>query len=338
MQPFVKIPARLDATNKAQVKALAVFFALKQFKYNSALPGFFKQYKQYAKALNISPNNLRAKIQQLFLMDLIKRDGDHLHLVSFKTLCENLGAVNISNRTHVSKYKFYKHTGTDVKEIEYFIKAAAIHENLENQQYKVYEKALIYETTQAEAFLKNPNLFPTNEGAALLVKRASQRSDKGLKRLARKVIKNNAEQIINKWRQAQTTRSREGYQRAFINPTITLSCGGMARVAIGKGTTRAAGFYLAAKLIEYGFIDQYYTRHLEKCNHAQIKADLNRFNLWDNDSNQEATAGLFTRKTKRKDHNGHLSTTFIECRNLDGIINIDLNRKQWHINQKPHKH
>lgn len=258
MQQFAKIPAKIITHDKAQVKALAVYFALKQLNWRGRIYQVKKNLKQLAQEFKISPNNLRSKIKYLVRNDFARYDGETLVLCSYSDLWANL---EIENK------RFIKYTGTNVKEIEYFIYYACIRDNIKKQEYTIKTKILIYELEQLDAQYKLGLLSP--EFIAAMFKRARQRdryykdqdtgklilTDYGrkLQKFARYTVKNNT-QALKAHIDTYLHLMANSFELPSINPFTTLSYKGAAKTALNK-TAPSTGYYFLDKLNKLGLIE-----------------------------------------------------------------------------------
>lgn len=294
----MKIPANLPTHDRTQLKALSVFFCLKMVRYTGVIYDYRKNTKVISESFGISPNNLKAKVKWLLANDYVRYEGKHLKLIAYSTVCEKL---QIHER-------YIKCERLDVRSMEYFIYAVKIKENLRRQEYAVQKKLVVWETTQIDALIKNPELFDATE-YPLLLKKTRQRSEKTMIKLARKFVTPRYDKLLQKHMNSQMILLRQSYMQRFnvVNPHITLSTSGVARVTKGS-TSSATGWYLSRRLEQGGFITRT-PQYINQVDTESVQRSLTRFNTWENPTWVKAKCGLYGFK------NGY--------RTVETLINIE---------------
>lgn len=278
---FVKIPVNIPTHDKELLRALSVFFALKQYRYTGMVYDYVKNKKSIAANLGISPGKLTYTVKYLFNNDFLTYEGKHLKLISFKKLCSKLDI----------RERFERYQGQDVKAIEYCCYAIAVKQNLKKQNHAIQQKLVVWELEQIKTFRDKPELFSATEYALLQI-RARQRSDKSIKKIARKFTNKYRNQLLKKHENAQEMIWRSSYGKfAPINPFVTLSCSGVARITMGSQNS-STGHYMQRKMAEYGFID-ITGQYLTMVDTKKVNQSLRNYNLWENDNPTDRSAGLY---------------------------------------------
>ena len=256
MDRFAKIPAKICTHNKSMVKALAVYFALKQLNWR----GYFLQYRsqinQIAQDLNISPNNLRAKLKILIDQGAAIPDGKNLQLCSYKKLWDILEITNP---------RFYKIADIDAKKIEEFIYFLPIRENLRHQEYAYTKKIIHYEFQQIDAQIKNNMIDPLT--IAAILKRSRERAafkdhngENQLTDYGRKLQKfarfaaTKLEGTLKNHLKTFYAKMAHSFEMPSIQPRTTLSSKRAGEIALNRSNP-STGYYLLNKLYASGLIE-----------------------------------------------------------------------------------
>lgn len=236
---FVKIPSKFPATSKKAVKVCAVYYALKQFFYNGLLYDFIRNRKHYASELGISVSKLRYMQSALVSNGLAQWNGKHLQLLNYKDANALLG---------IQCKRFIKFQSTDVHAIESFLYAVAIKQNFKEQKFKIEQKIVAFEFQNVKASMQMGFDYD------VLIKKTSQRTSvNALKKLSKRILKANKGAIIRRYENAAREIQGATMEPPQVNPVVTLSCSGIARVCLNSAN-KSTGYYLCKRLAFYGYL------------------------------------------------------------------------------------
>jgi len=251
LQATVKIPLQIQYESRRELRALATFYSLKHYNYAGRLHNFNKDIAKYAAGFNLSARQLKQRVADLLIMDLVKFDGHTLQLKGFKKIAReknyNLRAFTFAaGEPELIKLHIYK---------------IKINQNLKKQKFAYDKKKIIFETTNIKALIENPELINgeyCNEVInvkKLLANKASQRSNKNIKKLASRLNKYNGDALDAKHWRALEIGLKTGFKAwPFANPDLTLSNAGLARVCLNS-TAVSTGHKIKRELAANGLLE-----------------------------------------------------------------------------------
>ena len=215
------------AKNNRQLKAAAILYQLKSLYVGGIILDYKKQLDVIADSFGYSKRKLTDYIKMLKEESLAFEDNNgRLSLRSSMYIAQHFG---------LGQTGFHKIKKSDLSDIETYIKALSIQENLKTQEYNLHAK-IMQQEVKAKVGIINP---------AALNPAANRRIRKVLRNSMPELIKNQQERYI----QAITT-----FQKPEINifPFITLSRQGIASAVSRK--SKSTGHRLAKKMIKLGYI------------------------------------------------------------------------------------
>lgn len=227
---YVSFPmglAPILTMNNRQLKAASILYQLKSIYVGGIIFDYKKQLDVIADSFGYSKRKLIDYIKMLKEESLAVEDNNgRLSLRSSKYIAQHFG---------LGQTGFHKIKKSDLADIETYIKALALQENLKTQEYNLEAKVMQKEI-KAKVGIINP---------AALNAAADRRMRKAMRNSMPELIKNQQERYI----QAITT-----FQKPEDNifPFITLSRQGIAKVVNRK--SKSTGHRLAKKMVKLGYI------------------------------------------------------------------------------------
>lgn len=215
------------AKNNRQLKAVAILYQLKSIYVGGIVLDYKKQLDVIADSFGYSKRKLTDYIKMLKEENLAVED--------------NNGRLSLRSSKHIAQYfglgqtGFHKIMKSDLADIETYIKALSIQENLKTQEHNLHAK-IMQQEVKAKVGIINP---------AALNPAANRRMRKVLRNSMPELIKNQQERYI----QAITTFQKP---EDDIFPFITLSRQGIATAVSRKA--KSTGHRLAKKMIKLGYI------------------------------------------------------------------------------------
>jgi len=199
-------------------------------------------YNKISEFIGEGKSTIRKKIATLKRLKLVRVDRKkNLHLASYDKLADLF-----SHHTK-RKHKLLNNGTTG-----HLVKTVAIYENMKRQEYTRNKKIL-----ERELFLilsEKQQLDPINSNVFLPTAKGCEKYfSKRFIRNYSKMIKKNLPAYIAKW---DKIYDRQILQTEFkfpdVNPNVTLSCKGIARVINRKA--QSSGYYQARKIVHAGLL------------------------------------------------------------------------------------
>lgn len=225
--------------NKTLIKAVTIYLELKPVYYNSLIKDYKRHYSQLAEFLRIGNSTLRAYIPRLIELGLARKEGNHLILCSWEAFRDLFGIE--------TKKAYYVDTENSVS---HWLRLIAIKENLVRQEHQFWRKLFLHD--QYSLYCQNELSKFKTKGNINLVSRERFGKDLFYKVEKQKVWK----QLFNKFRNDPYQIGRatkmalheleRGAEIPSINPEITLSCRGVAKLF--NCHSPGAGYYWERKL------------------------------------------------------------------------------------------
>lgn len=198
------------------LKAMSVFYSLKFLYSGGIILDISKRYSFFAKKLNISESNLRAKVKFLIQNGLIEKKNNNLYFLSFN---------KIKEKFKIKTFKNYKIEYKNPKELEVFLKTLILKENLETQEFKIKEKILSEELKK----------FGTIEA-------------KTIRNKIRKHLKKYLSHLTENYKKRELSNSKGNLQKKpKINTDLTLSRNKIANTFGRKSKSTGSRFIKKAK-------------------------------------------------------------------------------------------
>lgn len=211
LEMIVSIPKGLSTkiqVDNQVVKGLVIYYQLKSLYVGGTIHNYRKRYQELADTFGISNSNIRNKISFLKQIGLAESKGAHLFLRSKRLLIE---------KYNTSK-KCYKIDCTINFEAQ--LKALALHENIEQQKYRIVRKIVDHK-----------------------LKESKDKPKKYIKSVTR-YVRDNFDTIVQK--------EKERFHESYINPFTTLSRTGIAKTLNRK--SKSTGHRWAKKLVNLGLM------------------------------------------------------------------------------------
>jgi len=201
------LPTKIQVDNQV-VKGLVIYYQLKSLYVGGTIHNYRKRYQELADTFGISSSNIRNKISFLKQIGLAESKGATLFLRSKRLLIEK----------YETSKKCYKIDCTINFEAQ--LKALALHENIEQQKYRIARKIVDHK-----------------------LKESKDKPKKYIKSVIR-YVRENFDNIVQK--------EKERFQESYINPFATLSRAGIANTLNRK--SKATGHRWAKKFVDLGLM------------------------------------------------------------------------------------
>jgi hypothetical protein len=239
----IRIPKELApkiANNKQLIRVCSIYLELKPLFYNSLIKDYRANYQELSEYLGIGNSTFRSYINRMVNMGLAKKQGNHLILASWRDFRD---LFSIETRKI--------HKVDNGYQMGLIIRVLAIDYNLKKQDWKFWRKYFIED--QYNRYCEGELAKFRTHGQKIALETKERFAKDLLDKIERKkvwkeVFRQFKEDPYNLGKAVQ--RSLKEYSRGAdipsMNPAITLSCRGIAKI-FGRRTA-GAGFYWSRKL------------------------------------------------------------------------------------------